>query len=77
MRLKHGKPPRAFLLGALAGAAFALLLAPSPGRDTRARVVHQVEHGASEARELGELAARKARAAIAGVAASLDRIAGR
>lgn len=77
MRPRHGQPTRSFVLGALAGAAFALLLAPAPGRDTRARVVHQVERGASETRELGERAARKAREAIAGVAATLDRIAGR
>jgi gas vesicle protein len=76
MRPRRG-PTRFFLLGALAGVAFALLLAPAPGRDTRAHVARQIERGASETRELGERAARKAREAIAGVAATLDRIAGR
>jgi gas vesicle protein len=77
MRPRHGKPPRAFLLGTLAGAALALLLAPAPGRDTRARVVREIERSASVTRELGERVARKAREAVSGVAATLDRIAGR
>jgi gas vesicle protein len=77
MRARRWRPPRSFLLGALAGAAFALLLAPASRRDTQARVTREVEHAAAVTRDLGERVARKGREALAGVAATLDRIAGR
>jgi len=49
---------------------------PRRGQPTRSFLLGALA-GASETRELGERAARKAREAIAGVAATLDRIAGR
>ena len=77
MKLKRKEPTRYFLLGALAGVAFAVLLAPAPGRDTRALILRRAEHASAATRELGEKVARKGREALAGVAATLDRIARR
>jgi len=75
MRSKHKEPVRSFLLGALVGAAFAFLLAPAPGRDTRALVAREAEHTAVATRHLGEEVVRKGREALAGVASTLDRLA--
>ena len=77
MKPRHKEPMRSFVLGALAGAAVAFLLAPAPGRDTRAHIVTGVEHATVETRELGEKVVRKGREAVAAVAATLDRIARR
>jgi gas vesicle protein len=77
MRTRHKEPVRSFLLGALVGAAVAFLLAPAPGRDTRALVVREAEHTAAATRQLGEQVVRKGREALAGVASTLDRIAHR
>jgi gas vesicle protein len=77
MKLTHREPVRSFLTGALAGGAVAFLLAPAPGRDTRARIVTEVAHATTATQRLGEKVARKGREALAGVAATLDRIARR
>ncbi|HUF24565.1 MAG TPA: YtxH domain-containing protein [Vicinamibacterales bacterium] len=50
----------AFLLGALAGAAVALMYAPGPGEETRRRVAE----GAREGREKAMRAAERGRAAF-------------
>ena len=77
MKLRRKKPTRSFLLGALAGVAFTVLLAPAPGRETRALILRKAEHASTATRELGEKVVRKGREALAGVAATLDRIARR
>lgn len=55
-----------FVAGGLAGAAVALLLAPSTGRRTR-RLIHQrIRDGAERGRKASDRIARKGRAALDG-----------
>lgn len=49
------------LMGVLLGAGLALLLAPSPGRETRRRWAEQARERAPQAKELAGLAAQRAR----------------
>jgi gas vesicle protein len=61
----------AFVLGALAGAAVALMYAPGPGEDTRRKVAERAREGrekAMRAAERGRAAFEKARQAAAGAA---------
>jgi len=61
----------AFVLGALAGAAVALMYAPGPGDETRRRVAERAREGrekAMRAAERGRAAFEKARQAAAGAA---------
>jgi gas vesicle protein len=64
----------AFLLGALAGAAVALMYAPAAGDETRRRVAERAREGrekAMRAAERGRAAFEKARQAAAGAEESL------
>jgi gas vesicle protein len=53
-----------FLLGALSGAALAVLFAPRSGRETREMLGEKLREGAERGRKLGERAAEKGREAI-------------
>lgn len=50
-----------FLLGALSGAAVALLFAPRSGRETRERLGERLRETAERSRQLGEQALEKTR----------------
>lgn len=50
-----------FLVGVFIGAGLALVLAPSPGPETRRRWVEEVRERAPQAKELAGLAARRVR----------------
>lgn len=50
-----------FLVGGVAGAGLALLLAPQSGRATREAIRHRVNDGAGAARELGDRMIHRAR----------------
>lgn len=59
----------AFVLGALAGAAVALLYAPAPGSDTRRKMADKVREGRDQAKtaiDRGKAAFERARAGEAG-----------
>jgi gas vesicle protein len=62
-----------FLLGALSGAALAILFAPRSGRETREMLGEKLRESADRGRRLGEEAIEKGRAAASDATGYLDR----
>jgi gas vesicle protein len=62
-----------FLLGALSGAAFAILFAPRSGRETRELLSDKMREAADRGRRLGEQALEKGREATEEASGYLDR----
>ena len=62
-----------FLLGALSGAALAVLFAPRSGRETRELLSDKVREAAERSRRLGEQALQKGREATEDASGYLDR----
>ena len=62
-----------FLLGALSGAALAVLFAPRSGRETREMLGERLRETAERGRRLGEQAVEKGRAAAEDASGYLDR----
>jgi gas vesicle protein len=62
-----------FLLGALSGAALAILFAPRSGRETREMLGERLRETAERGRRLGEQAVEKGRAAAEDASGYLDR----
>lgn len=63
----------AFLLGALTGAAFALLYAPRSGRETREMLNEKLRESAERGKDLGEQAREKGRAFMDEASGYVDR----
>jgi len=62
-----------FLLGALSGAALAILFAPRSGRETREMLGERLRETADRSRRLGEKALERGREAAADATGYLDR----
>ena len=62
-----------FLLGALSGAALAILFAPRSGRETRDLLGEKLRETADRSRRLGEQALEKGREAAEDASGYLDR----
>ena len=62
-----------FLLGALSGAALAILFAPRSGRETREMLGERLRETAERGRRLGEQAVDKGRAVAEDASGYLDR----
>ena len=62
-----------FLLGALSGAAVAILFAPRSGRETRERLGEKLRETAESSRRLGEQAVEKGREAAEDATGYLER----
>jgi gas vesicle protein len=62
-----------FLLGALSGAALAILFAPRSGRETREMLGEKLRETAERGRRLGEQALEKGREAAQDASGYLDR----
>ncbi|HSD66064.1 MAG TPA: YtxH domain-containing protein [Vicinamibacteria bacterium] len=62
-----------FLLGALSGAALAILFAPRSGRETREMLGERMRETADRGRRLGEQALEKGREAAEDASGYLDR----
>jgi gas vesicle protein len=62
-----------FLLGALSGAALAILFAPRSGRETREILGDKLRETADRSRRMGEQAFEKGREAAADASGYLDR----
>ena len=62
-----------FLLGALSGAAFAVLFAPRSGRETREMLGEKLRETADRSRQLGEQALEKGREAAADATGYVER----
>jgi gas vesicle protein len=62
-----------FLLGALSGAALAILFAPRSGRETREILGEKLRETADRSRRLGEEAVEKSREAAADATGYLER----
>jgi gas vesicle protein len=62
-----------FLLGALSGAALAILFAPRSGRETREMLGERLRETAERGRRLGEQVVEKGRAAAEDASGYLDR----
>jgi gas vesicle protein len=62
-----------FLLGALSGAALAILFAPRSGRETREMLGEKLRETAERSRRLGEQAVEKGREAAEDASGYLDR----
>lgn len=62
-----------FLVGALTGAAAAVLLAPRSGRETREILGERLRDAADKSRALGEDAAQKSRDALDEASGYVDR----
>ena len=62
-----------FLLGALSGAALAILFAPRSGRETREMLGERLRETAERSRRLGEKAVERSREAAADATSYLDR----
>jgi gas vesicle protein len=62
-----------FLLGALSGAALAVLFAPRSGRETREMLGEKLRETADRSRQLGEQAFQKGREAAEDASSYLDR----
>ena len=62
-----------FLLGALSGAALAILFAPRSGRETREILGEKLRETADRSRRLGEQALEKGREAAEDASGYLDR----
>ena len=62
-----------FLVGALTGAATAVLLAPRSGRETREMLGEQWRDAADRSRHLGEQAVEKSKAALDEASGYVDR----
>ncbi len=62
-----------FLLGALSGAAFAILFAPRSGRETRELLSEKMRETAERSRRLGEQALEKGREATEEASGYLER----
>ena len=62
-----------FLLGALSGAALAILFAPRSGRETREMLGERLRETADRSRRLGEQAVEKGREAAEDASGYLDR----
>lgn len=62
-----------FLLGALSGAALAILFAPRSGRETREILGEKLRETADRGRHLGEQAVEKGREAAEDAASYLER----
>jgi gas vesicle protein len=62
-----------FMLGALSGAAFAILFAPRSGRETREMLGEKLRETAERSRRLGEQAVEKGREAAEEAGGYLDR----
>jgi gas vesicle protein len=62
-----------FMLGALSGAAFAMLFAPRSGRETREMLSEKLRETAERSRRLGEQAVEKGREAAEEAGSYLDR----
>ena len=63
----------AFLVGALTGAAAAVLLAPRSGRETREMLGDKWRDAADQSRHLGEQAVEKSRQAIDDASGYVDK----
>jgi len=62
-----------FLLGALSGAALAVLFAPRSGRETRELLGEKLRETAERSRELGERALEKGKAVAEEAASHVER----
>jgi gas vesicle protein len=62
-----------FLLGALSGAALAILFAPRSGRETRDLLGEKLRETADRSRRLGEQAVEKGREVLEDATSALDR----
>lgn len=62
-----------FLLGALSGAALAMLFAPRSGRETREMLGDKLRETADRGRRLGEQAVDKGREIVEDASSALDR----
>ena len=62
-----------FLVGALTGAAAAVLLAPRSGRETREILGEKWKDAADQGRQLGEQAAQKSRSALDDASGYVDK----
>jgi len=62
-----------FLLGALSGAALAMLFAPRSGRETREMLGDKFRETADRGRRLGEQAVDKGREIVEDASSALDR----
>ena len=62
-----------FMLGALSGAAFAILFAPRSGRETRDMLSDKLRETAERSRRLGEQAVEKGREVAEDATGYLDR----
>ncbi|HXK11508.1 MAG TPA: YtxH domain-containing protein [Vicinamibacteria bacterium] len=62
-----------FLLGALSGAALAILFAPRSGRETREMLGERLRETADRSRRLGEKAVERSREAAADATGYLER----
>ncbi len=62
-----------FMLGALSGAAIAILFAPRSGRETREAIGEKLRQTAERSRQLGEQALEKTRAMAEDATGYLDR----
>jgi gas vesicle protein len=62
-----------FLLGALSGAALAMLFAPRSGRETREMLGERLRETADRGRRLGEQAVERGREVVEDASSALDR----
>ena len=62
-----------FLLGALSGAALAMLFAPRSGRETREMLGDKLRETADRGRRIGEQAVERSREVLEDASSALDR----